>query len=484
MTITAASDLSASRPPKHLDDIDERFALIRSKESGDPTATFHDLRQDSQLLSSVYGYIYSNGTNGTQSRVGRYVSRAVSKLSRLSEQMSCCRVASKGTNGGKDHGSLPAAVQVGPDAFISQFTTEVNKNVTNTFPRLSFRYPNGLSTSYYIHARNTKSLERLNLQSGSVYFSTGMCLFSESFITSPRNRDGAATQAEWTLYELETMTRLFSIIADVVGLLRVNDGPGRPLGNIYIDLPDVQYYWKAFELLQKGVITKSNALSWVTAVDTRRSQVWLHFGDLLQDMLDDRELAPVQVFLTEGSTSFRDLLMRRLEAGQVPSIEECVSNLRTEGPDASLWNEYMDQMPKPSDTDSLNHLIHVFNTVKPVLPGYRSMETNAKFPTPGRLPLLIVVDNIDEWDIFHGAKRFLQQRCAQLYKHTEVPIIGLFPMQKVFVEDHQLSSLWAKCPGPRLRNGENDSLWIPAEVVEKIYGKPKVKRTDGTRSYI
>lgn len=484
MTFTTTSDLRVSCPPEHLDDIDERFALIRPKDSDIPAVTFHDLRQDSRLLSSVYGYAYSNGTDGAQSRVGRYVSRAVSKLSCLSEQMTRCRMASKSMNGEKDHRFLPAAVQVGPDAFISQFTTENNKDVTNTFPRLSFRYPNGLSTSYYIHARNTKSLERFNLQSGSVCFSTGMCLFSESLITSSRDRDDAATQAGWTLYELETMTKLSSIIADVVGLLMVDDGPGTPLVNIYIDLPDVQYYWRAFELLQQGEITEANALSWVAAVDTRKSQIWLHFRDLLQDMLDGRELAPVQVFLAEGSTSFRELLMRRLKAGQLPSVEECVSNLRTEGPNASLWNEYMDQMPTPSDTDSLNHLIHVFNTVKPVLSGYQSMETNVEYSTPCQPPLLIVVDNIDEWDIFDGAKSHLQKRCTQSHKHTEVPIIGLFPMQRIFVEDHQRSSLWAKCPGTHLGNHENDSLWTPTEVVEKIYGQPKVKRAEGTRSYV
>lgn len=193
MTATTAIDLHASCPPEHLDGIDERFALIRFKETGTPIATFHDLRQDSQLLSSVYGYAYSHGTDGAQSRVGRYVSRAVSKLSRLPEQTARFRGASKVTIGKEDYELLLAAVQVGPDAFISQFTTESDKEVTNTFPRVSFRCPNGLSTSYYLHARNIKSLESLDFQSGSVCFSTGTVCAS-SLSRSSRHHGIATTQ--------------------------------------------------------------------------------------------------------------------------------------------------------------------------------------------------------------------------------------------------------------------------------------------------
>jgi hypothetical protein len=93
-----------------------------------------------------------------------------------------------------------------------------------------------------------------------------MCLFSESLVSSLRNREDATTRTEWTLYELETMIRLSSMVADAIGLLRSDDGAGVPLVDVYVDLPDVQYYWTAFELLQQGKITNGEVQNWIKAV--------------------------------------------------------------------------------------------------------------------------------------------------------------------------------------------------------------------------
>ena len=94
---------------------------------------------------------------------------------------------------------------------------------------------------------------------------------------------------------------------------------------------------------------------------------------------------------------------------------------------------------------------------------------------PGRPLLLVVVDNISEWDIFHDTKRYLQGYHAQLRKDLEVKdlgvhILGLFPLQRIFVKDDERSSLWARCPGSRLRVNDCDSLQTPAKIVENVYG--------------
>jgi hypothetical protein len=75
---------SASDHPTN--ESDETFALIRFEDTGPPIATFHNLRQDSQLLSGVHGYAYTRDISAAQSRIEWHVSRAVSRLSCFSKQ--------------------------------------------------------------------------------------------------------------------------------------------------------------------------------------------------------------------------------------------------------------------------------------------------------------------------------------------------------------------------------------------------------------
>jgi hypothetical protein len=469
---------SASDHPTN--ESDETFALIRFEDTGPPIATFHNLRQDSQLLSGVHGYAYMRDISAAQSRIERHVSRAVSRLSCFSKQTIRRPRTSSDTH--KRDGSSVASVHVGPDAFVSQFTAGKNKCMTNIFPKLSLQYSNGLSASYHVHARNVKPAGRLEPRPRSICFNTGMCLFSESLVSSLRNREDATTRAEWTLYELETMIRLSSMVADAIGLLRSDDGAGVPLVDVYVDLPDVQYYWTAFELLQQGKITNGEVQNWIKAVDTRRDEIWLRLRDLILYMLNARALAPVKVSLADGTASLRDLLIKSLKDGKFPSINESLFTLRTEGPQASSWNEFlvhMDETSRPSSTDSLSHLIHIYNTVRPALSRPTAATTCVGPWTPDRHLLLVVVDDIGEWDIFDGAKRYLQGYHAPPRKDSEVKdlgvhVVGLFPLQRIFVEDDERSSLWARCPGSRLRVNDCESLQTPAKIVEKIYGLPGV----------
>jgi hypothetical protein len=414
--------------------------------------------------------------SAAQSTVEQHVSRAVSKLSWFSKQM--IRRPRTPSDTHKGDGASVTSVHVGPDAFVSQFTTERKECMTNVFPKLSLQYSNGLSASYHVHARNLKSAGSLESWPRSICFNIGMCLFSESLVSSLRNHEDATTRAEWTLYELETMIRLSSMVADAIGLLRTDDGSGVPLVDVHVDLPDVQYYWTAFELLQQGRITNGEVQNWMKAVDTRRDEIWLRLRDLILDMLNARGLAPVKVSLADGTTSLRGLLIKSLKDGKFPSIDECLFSLRTEGPQASSWNEFlehMDETSRPRSLDSLSHLIHIYNTVRPALSRPRAATTCIAPWIPGRPLLLVVVDNISEWDIFHDTKRYLQGYHAQLRKDLEVKdlgvhVLGLFPLQRIFVKGDERSSLWARCPGSRLRVNDCDSLQTPAKIVENVYG--------------
>jgi hypothetical protein len=301
-----------------------------------------------------------------------------------------------------------------------------------------------------------------------------MCLFSETLVSSLRNRKQAKARVEWTLYELETTIRLASMIADVIGLSRVDDASPAPPISVHVDLPDVQYYWIAFEQLQQGSVTERDVCDWIKAVDTRRDEIWRRLRDLVQNKLHARDLAPVDIRLAEGTASLRDLLKTGLKSGQCPSIDESLFTLRTKGPQAHSWNEFMehmDEMSMPKSSDSLSHLIHIYNTINPALPRLQDTTTQPDPSAPVLPLLLIVVDDIAEWRIFDGAESYLRGRRSMTCQNTGVHIIGLFPLQKIFVKDDERSSLWSRCPGSFIRIGDIDNLQTPGKVVERIYGR-------------
>lgn len=465
----------SSQHPKSPDGV--TFALVKlgGRNTDPPSATFHDLRQDQHLFSKVHGYTYLRDESAVQSSEGRYVSRAVSKLSFFSERLSCRQITPHDTR--KEAKFTFPMVQIGPDAFVSQYTTKANKHMVNVFPKLSFRYSNGFAASHHVHARNIRPSGSQESRPGSVCFSTGMCLFSEALVLSLKDRKDAKARVEWTLYELETMIRLASMIADVIGLIRVDGASPTPPISVYVDLPDVQYYWIAFEQLQRGSVTGRDVRNWIKAVDTRRDEMWARLRDLIQKMLHARDLAPVDIHLAEGTASLRDLLKTGLRCGQCPSVDQSLFTLRTKGPQAHSWNEFMehvDETSMPKTSEDLSHLIHIYNTIKPALPRLRDTTTQPDPLTPVLPLLLIVVDDIAEWRIFDGAESYLRGRRTMLYHNTEVHVVGLFPLQKVFVKDDERSSLWSRCPGSLLRIDNIDSLQTPGKVVERIY-----ERTQG-----
>jgi hypothetical protein len=495
MDTTLAYKTTASFTSEHHDNrIDETLALIRFEQTGPPIAIFRNLQNTPHALSNVRGYDYLHNPTSSQNRV---VSQAVSKsrislegLLRFFKQDTCGREISDDTH--KDEKASEPSVgslQIGNDAFVFQHIIGNNQHLAvNVFTRLSLRYPNGLLSSYHIHARNLKSVVNSESRLDSVCFSTGMCLFSESLISSlsdlkKETRHAGLvpqvpSQAGWTLYELETMVRLSSMIADMIGLLQGKNRSDAPHIKIYVDLPDVQYYWTAFELLQQGEVTKSYVQDWMTAVDTRREAIWLRLHGTLLDMLKSRGLAPVDICLAEGAASLRNLLKGGVEDDNLPSVSRCLSTLQSQGSQASCWKQFLDHLDessRPSDRESLGHLIHVFNTVKPALSRLRDTTKDATALTSQRPQLLVVVDDIAEWKIFDGAKSYLHIYQTKLYKDSKVRITGLFPLQKIFVEDDERSSLWARCPGSYIRIDDDDRLQTPENIVEKIYGPPYVQ---------
>ena len=92
--------------------------------------------------------------------------------------------------------------------------------------------------------------------------------------------------------------------------------------------------------------------------------------------------------------------------------------------------------------------------------------------------LLLQVDDIFEWKVFDRAMRILKERQNHVPHNSKVEIVGLFPMQKIFVGGDGRSNLWTNPPGPLLRSAETGRLCFPADIFRPVYGGEMWSRID------
>lgn len=275
------------------------------------------------------------------------------------------------------------------------------------------------------------------------------------------------------MYELEIITRLSSAIADTVGLVGDRDTSCDTPINIHIDIPDLQYYWTACELLQRNLVTISYAQSWIAAIDERRNQLQFVMTSMIRTLLRDRPLCGVKVNITSGTEAAGSLVKEKI-SGTVPSLQEVISALRSQGRDAAQWGElfdHLDPRDQPLNVGALGPLMYVFKTVKPALLYQPLQSANQNsHETPGRR-LIIQVDNVNERRILNRAKTSLKKYARQRYGNAEEPIIvGLFPMQRIFVAGPGRSDLYYRDPGSRLCLDPDKTIISPLDIIGATYG--------------
>ncbi|KAM0714150.1 hypothetical protein Q7P37_010299 [Cladosporium fusiforme] len=354
----------------------------------------------------------------------------------------------------------------------------------------------GVVSKQHIHVRNVKQIntseELRTARLRPVVINTGMCLFSQALISSvltPRPDPSEACRVPWaqtqalTLYETEILIRLSSTIADVVGLLQDRSETGASSITVNVDLPDVQYYLRAFELLDCGMITRTCAQDWIVAVDERRRKLWILINFTITNMLKDRSLTCVQITLAQGTEAVRRCLKGFANTGSVPSLDELLDELlgtiASTGEDAHRWQDFLKLQKKPKDIHDLGCLMHVFNSVRPALHGAKAEgEVGAPSAKEGS-QLLLQVDDIVEWRIFDRAKRFLRSYQADVSPEHRVRIVGLFPLQKVFTDGNEWRCLWTAPLETNTLFYEDDCIRTTEDVLQATYGLyvPLVLRT-------
>lgn len=479
----------------------QSIAIISKVSRRSSRIQLHDLNAKSkspQLLPGTSGYTYypSESLERTEqvACINKMISRNKASLDTL-----CCFNTNRGIPGdaalvsSEDREPVqpqPILVTTGRGTFVSRRQIESGKApIIDVFTEIRMQYPNGILSKQYIHVQNSKRLRRLEHQDissfRSVAISTGMCLFSKALVPTIDMFQGdkstgnsvplRSLPTHLTIYELEITTRLASTISDILGLL-YNGCTNNKLDIIVnVDVPDIQYYWAAFELFQHGVVTKEYVQAWIATVDERRHKLWCFINSAICNLLSARHLPPARVILAQGTRCVREYLKQAASIGTIPSLDDLKVYLEHDEADSHRWNaflRYAGDKNEPKDVRDLGRMFHVFNALSPVLHTTElGGDLEIRSVVEGGLPqLLLQVDDIFEWKVFDRAKRILKERQSHVPHNSKVEIVGLFPMQKIFVGGDGRSNLWTNPPGPLLRSAETGRLCFPADIFSLVYG--------------
>ena len=479
----------------------QSIAIISKGSQRPSRIQLHDLNAESgfpQLLPGTSGYTYYPSDTLEKTEHVACINKMISR-NRASLDTLCCFNTNRSIPGAaavvskKDRESVqaqPIVVTTDCGAFVSQRPIEAGKvPIIDVFTKIQMRYANGMLSTQHIHVQNSKGLRRLEFSNASslrsIAISTGMCLFSKALVpTIDTWRDDRSIEnsvprrslpTHLTIYELEITTRLASTISDIVGLLYDVSTDNELDIIVNVDVPDIQYYWAAFELFQHGVVSKNYVQAWIATVDERRHKLWCFFNSAIRNLLSARHLPPVRVVLTQGTKSVCEYLKQAASIGAIPSLDDLMDYLKHNKADSHCWNaflRYAGEKYKPRDVQDLGRLFHVFNALSPVLHTTERVEDLAiRSVMEGDLPqLLLQVDDVFEWKVFDRAKRILKERQNHVPHDSKVEIVGLFPMQRIFVGGNGRSNLWTNPPGPLLRSAETGRLCFPADIFSAVYG--------------
>lgn len=372
------------------------------------------------------------------------------------------------------------AVNIGKSAFICspQMSNDDKHcfNMSEVFNEVQLQFGNGVKSTQYFNARFPAIKPKLlkgpsPIRFKSIHINSGMCLGSKAVLAmSPGHGQGddcvipkVPENEEPTLYELETIARLSSGIADAAALF--GGCSSHTAINVCLDVPDFQYYWTVWELFNKNLVTMEYIQDWMAAIRRRRAQLQNIMMSSIYKMLLDRGIGDIKVSLATSTSAAVELLQERSLSGVVPSLEELLLALQTQGTGSAQWEEFLTHLEpgeQPADGTDLGKLMYVFEAVKYALKSQSSTNENTREAHGERL--IIFLDDTAECRIFNRASKFIKRYSE------ETTMIGLFPLQQILAAGYGRSDLYMKCPGTHLRLERGETRINLFDVIKMTYG--------------
>ena len=329
-------------------------------------------------------------------------------------------------------------------------TLNINPFTEATFSRTS------PTSSHFFSTRGCSTLKSSHKLTDftSIHVVSGICLFSQQHLGLKHGEHSdhcppLPSDTKPTMYELETLLRLSSAIAGTVSLLPVSV---LPTTTVILDIPRIQYYAPILAAFSSGYCTRRHMEAWLEKIDTRHDQLAQAFTAAVKTALLSNGIHNIRV---EISTCL-DVLLPHIRSQLTSSIPLQITALLHELTHADpAWSSYL-PAPPPIDLAALSKASYSYTLLRPVL----SSSQDAK-------PLLLHIDNPAEWRIFSEAQKMFGRRPGLL--------LGLYPLERVFTaESTGRSSLYLQDCGQRLQDEDKGEV-NPKEVLERVYGKEKVR---------
>lgn len=249
------------------------------------------------------------------------------------------------------------------------------------------------------------------------------------------------------MYELETLLRLSSAIADTVSLL-----PTSVIPTITLDIPRIQYYAPVLTAFSSGNCTRHQVEAWLAVIGARHDQLATVFPAAVRTFLSSRGISNVQVEVSKTLDVLLPYIRSHLSSSRPVLITGLLKELVRADP---AWASFLPS-PPPTDLEALSKASYPYTLLRPALCGAQ-----------GAKPLLLHIDNPAEWRIFSEAQKAFGRRPGML--------LGLYPLERVFTaETTGRSSLYLQDPGQMLYDGEGKGVGL-REVLGRVYGTEKVQ---------
>jgi hypothetical protein len=477
-------------------------SVIHNSAVGPSVVVIQTLVDDSrpaQMLSGATGYRFLGAVPDPGSGNKRFL-KSIRKNTSALEKL-CCILQSetKGmpVNAQQSSTGVRDSIKIGQGVFISNpelEDKEKDSDMTEIYTKIALQFSNGVSSTQYFNSRCSTIKPAFLSRDSPVRFkridiNTGMCLFSKAVLSASPGHGQSINDDEKlpipplprnhkpTAYELEIITRLSFAIADVVGLIGEPHRSRNTPVAINIDIPDLQYYWTACELFERGLVTIDYVQSWIAMIDKRRKQLKNILTSTIRAMLLDRHLCDIDIHITPGTEPAVELVKKSVAIGAVPCLEELVGALRSQGENGVRWREFLDNLDprhQPSTVEELGRLMYIFKTVRPALEHHQPPVDENNDDMPGR-KLVIQVDDVNEWKVLDKSQAFLKKYSKRLVE-DEAILVGLFPMQRIFAAGKGRTDLYVSDPGHRLCLDVEQTKIGLLDVISATYGTRVAKR--------
>ena len=204
-----------------------------------------------------------------------------------------------------------------------------------------------------------------------------------------------------TLYDQTTKLMLSRCIANLIAMITVEQHKSHPPSactpsednhctiSLTLDVPRVQYYVWAEEMLQSGHWSWQDGVLWTQIVDAKHDQAFTTFERTVREAVErSGGLCPCYEFrikASNGAEAAEKLFKRGMREERLFETGEYLDALATQNEDANRWSLLQNSLTEkevPTEKMDLTRLTYVFELLRPLLGKAVKLQTPLPSPPP------------------------------------------------------------------------------------------------------